>query len=65
MRDVYEARDADLGRNLRDALRPLRVHRIVGEVPVHNVSENGAYADGNALGLVFTADEIVDNVGMS
>lgn len=62
---MHEPRDADLGRNLRDALRALRVHRVVGEIPVHNVSEKGAYADDNALGLVFTADEIVDNVGMS
>lgn len=65
VRDVHKPRDADFRRDLRDALRALRMYGVVGEVPAEDVRQTGVYADGDALRLVFTADKVVDNVGMS
>ena len=65
MRDVHESWDADLRRDLCDALCALRMYGVVGEVPAEGVRGPGMWADGNALGLVFTTDEVVDNVRVS
>ena len=65
VRDVHESRDADLRRNPRDALCALRMYGVVGEIPAKNVRAIGDSAAEDALGLVFTANKVVDNVGMS